>query len=747
MKHHVLPKKGRSVVVGGLLLAPALTLLTTFHARASVLEDTTTKLYTSEVSAAHGYVETLSGGVGATGISIPGEDRGDGGIPKMERSLTKWTDAKSCAVYYFHHPKAKVNTSMRLTVTNNKEVTFRLKVTDPNKPGTTLADTTFTVKGTGSEQTIPISSVTFPAADWYRYQLECQSGNNNIQSIRRFVFESPSTAKSYVANYLSSPSVHLSNWRSTYGAPTGNVYDWCYQEVMIPADADIPGTYCMSLGVLKGYMGIQMNGYNNDGSPKHDVIFSMWDDGSTDEDPNLPEYLKAGCVDSGEGVAVSRFNNEGTGAKTFKSGNYWKAGTFVQFITNVRKETTSYTTVENGKKVEHKQNNTLVSAWYNAQDGKGWQYMATTRLRNHNNLFGSWYSFLENYNWPTGQASRRAYYRNGFARTASSKKWYHFNQVGFGHTDGGTGTGARNDYGQGATTDYTNTFYMQTGGYTKTKQNASSVTKLTDYTPVDTINLQRLIDRVEQGIAKEKAAQEEERLFTESSISKDGWKVVSFSSEETQGEGDNGRAAQTIDGNTATYWHSKWQGGDAPLPHTIVVDMGKEQTIGGYQITQSKSGSWSRYIKAYDMYFSTDNVTWTKVHSDSDAPDQASFRVLLDKPATARYFKIVVTASRAGNGPWVRINEIDMASDAVITGIRGVHTAAGTAPVISLSGRSLTVSSSAAGAVRCEVYTIDGRLVISAPQAGTYSLSHLPQGVYVVKATGRSGSTQKKVEL
>lgn len=732
--------------MGGLLLMPAFALLSVFPAYASVQEDTTTKLYTSEVSAAHGYVEKLDGTVGAGGINIPGENRGDGGIPKMERSLTQWTNAQSCAVYYFHHPKAQVNTSMRLTVNKGKEVKFRLKVTYPNKPDQVLVDTAFTVTGTGAEQTVPIASAKYPASDYYRYQLQCESGNGNIQNISRFVFESPSSAKSYVANYLSSPSVHLSNWRSTYGAPTGKVYDWCYQEVMIPADADVTGTYCMSLGVLKGYMGIQMNGYNNDGSPKHDVIFSMWDDGNVDQDPNLPEYLKAGCVDSGEGVTVSRFNNEGTGAKTFKSGNLWTAGTFVQFITNVRKETTSYTTVENGKKVEHKQNNTLVSAWYNAQDGKGWQYMATARLRNNSDLFNSWYSFLENYNWPTGQANRRAYYRNGFARHATTNKWYHFNQVGFGHTDGGTETGKRNDYGQGATTDYPNTFFMQTGGYTKTTQTANTVTKLTDNTPVDTINLQRLIDRVEQGIAKEKAAQEEERLFTESSISKDGWKVVSFSSEETQGEGDNGRAAQTIDGNTATYWHSQWKPSNAELPHTIVVDMAKEQTIGGFQITQSKSGNYSRYIKAYDMYFSTDNVNWTKAYSDTNTPDQASFRVTLDKPVTARYFKIVVTATRAPGGPWVRINEIDMVTDAVLAGIRDVRTSAD-APVVRLSGRSLTVASAQAHAVRCEVYSMDGRLVFSASKAGTYSLGHLPGGVYVVKAKGRQGSTQTKVEL
>ena len=41
----------------------------------------------TELSAAHGYVETLDGKVGATGISIPGEDRDANGHPMNNRSL------------------------------------------------------------------------------------------------------------------------------------------------------------------------------------------------------------------------------------------------------------------------------------------------------------------------------------------------------------------------------------------------------------------------------------------------------------------------------------------------------------------------------------------------------------------------------------------------------------------------------------------------------------------------------------
>lgn len=77
----------------------------------------------------------------------------------------------------------------------------------------------------------------------------------------------------------------------------------------------------------------------------------------------------------------------------------------------------------------------LVSTWFNALDGKGWQYMATVRKRNSSTYFSSWYSFLENYVWANGQASRKAYYRNGYGRSRATGKWYNFNSVGFGHSE------------------------------------------------------------------------------------------------------------------------------------------------------------------------------------------------------------------------------------------------------------------------------------------------------------------------
>ena len=650
----------------------ALIALYTMNANATV--------YETELSAAQGYVETLDGKPGASGIYIPGEGRDNNGIATNYNSLSAWTNANACAVYYFHQPAATVTNTIKLNVKKGYSAKFRLTIIAPDAPDVQLFSKTFTANGTDSNVDVTVGDVTFKRSAYYRYRLECLSGNQNINLIRSFKFKTTATEKPYVANFLSSPSVHLYSWGSTDpNAPIGDAYDWCFMEIMLPEESDIIGTYAMALGVLNGYMGIQTNGYTDDGSPRHDVLFSMWDDGSTDEDPNLPEYLRAGAVDWDALTTVNRFGNEGTGVQTYRKGPYWTPGKYVQFITNCRPETTSYTTEVNGKPTVHTQHNMLVSAWFNALDGKGWQYMATVRKRNSTTYFDSWYSFLENYNPSTGQANRIAYYRNGYMRARSNGKWYNRNSVGFGHTDGGDNTGARTDYGQGTTDNPADrTFFMQTGGYTSTNKTKTTVALATDYTPVDTINITPLNDRVLTAIANEKERNEKEQLFNDNILKKTGWKAIEYSSEETAGEGSNGRAQQIVDGYDNTYWHPQWYTGTAQLPHYIVVDMQEMKNVGGFEIKMGDNSS--RYIKAYDLYGSTDNASWTLLCSDDNAPSKSSFRVILGKAADIRYFKIVVRQTTATDGPFLRIYEMNVASGAVATAINHITANNGTSP-------------------------------------------------------------------
>lgn len=96
---------------------------------------------------------------------------------------------------------------------------------------------------------------------------------------------------------------------------------------------------------------------------------------------------------------------------------------------------------------------------------------------------------------------------------------------------------------------------------------------------------------------------------------KTGWKVIDCSSEETQGE--NGKAANAIDGNINTKWHTRYSGTAAEAPHYITIDMGKEMTIKGFLAMPRMDGNTNGLIRNYMFQTSSDGINWATVSSGS----------------------------------------------------------------------------------------------------------------------------------
>jgi len=616
---------------------------------------------TNDVSSGWGYVETLSGGVGASGIGMPGASYGRGGTPSTAYKLTSWINPNAMAVYYFHHPKDEISTKALITITNGATVKLTVNIIDPNSPTTILATNNVSIVGTGSEQTVDLITYTFAKSQYYRYELRCTEGCTAINNIGCFRFTTGSSSlKTYVATYLSSPSVNPSFSTTSNDAPKGNSYDWLYSEVLMPEVSDISGTYLQVLGISSGYMGIQNNGYNDDGSKKHTVLFSVWDNGDTDTDPDLPDYMKAGAVDWSDSTTVNRFGGEGTGTQTYINGRIFEAGKWVRFLTNARPETTSYT---NSNGTETTQHNMLITCWFDANDGKGWQYVATVRRRDNSNYHDAWYSFLESYNPSNGQVRRLGYFRNGYGHGQASGKWYHFNRISVGHTDGGTAEGARNDYGYGVSDTYPGAFFLVSGGYQDTAEGSTTVSLSTSTTAVDGIDLDELAARVDQAIANEKARIEREQAEKDAVYDKTGWEVISYSSQEEVGESGNGFASYTIDGDEATFWTPQWYSSTAGLPHHITVDMKKVQSVKQFLIAMGSRND--RFIKAFDILGSTDNSTWETLYSTEAAEQSSPITVDLPTAKDIRYFKIVIRSTYAtdyDNAPFCYIYEITVSA-------------------------------------------------------------------------------------
>lgn len=447
-----------------------------------------------------------------------------------------------------------------------------------------------------------------PSAGWYRFILRGGTPGATIRNFKITSSDVSGASAVYLADWRSAPSLHLNGFESTNNTlPRGNAFDWIYDEVLIPADADFTGTYVEAFGFHNGYIGIQNNGplANARNTTNHTIIFSSWDNGDTDADKALADYKRSGviAIDSTlKNTVAERFGGEGTGVHVILNGDYWKPGHWVRFLLNVRPEQIR---LKDGSNYE----NTIISAWYNVRgiDDK-WHYISSQRMAGQTLFFGNGFNaFLEEftrYSTSQGNAKHKAYYRRIFTRSMQGGEWYNRNTFSFGHTDGGTNKGTRNDrYQTHLTYDGEPAVYMQSGGYIEPKEISGSFTikykEAGDFLPSDETLAQLVKTYVKPAIQ----AQDRQRMQTAmhdaySEIPQSKWSVKATNSQETTGEPNgNGWARLVLDGDNGTYWHTAWQNSTKKTyPYNITFSHQGSLTIDRITLTTDANHSSAKYI-------------------------------------------------------------------------------------------------------------------------------------------------------
>lgn len=90
--------------------------------------------------------------------------------------------------------------------------------------------------------------------------------------------------------------------------------------------------------------------------------------------------------------------------------------------------------------------------------------------------------------------------------------------------------------------------------------------------------------------------------------------TATASSEETAGE--DGTAANMLDGNAGTFWHSRWSTDAAAYPHVLTFDLGSEETVDGISYLR-RGANQNGPIKGFQVAVSTDGQTFTDVAAGS----------------------------------------------------------------------------------------------------------------------------------
>jgi beta-galactosidase len=95
-------------------------------------------------------------------------------------------------------------------------------------------------------------------------------------------------------------------------------------------------------------------------------------------------------------------------------------------------------------------------------------------------------------------------------------------------------------------------------------------------------------------------------------LPRDGWSIYYTDSEESREE--DGSADNMIDDDTGTIWHSVWSEQHTPLPHMVVIDLGKETAFSGARYV-ARLGDKPGKTRKYVFYVSKTPFT-THSHED-----------------------------------------------------------------------------------------------------------------------------------
>jgi hypothetical protein len=231
------------------------------------------------------------------------------------------------------------------------------------------------------------------------------------------------------------PSVHLG-----FQVPenTGDVV-YFYNEINVPEENDVLGSYFMANGFGQGYFGIQVNSED-----ERRVLFSVWSPYDTNDPTEIPKDQQIKLLKKGEGVYTGEFGNEGSGGQSYYK-FMWKAGTSYKFLL---------------KGTPTGNNFTDFTAWFFAPEVNNWKLIASFSRPKTNTYLTNLYSFLENFYTQTGNITRLGNFANQWVYTANNE-WVEITKIKF-TADATARKESRMDYSGGVDG---NQFFLKNCGF------------------------------------------------------------------------------------------------------------------------------------------------------------------------------------------------------------------------------------------------------------------------------------------
>ena len=351
-----------------------------------------------------------------------------GGINIRGANIVNWGNPDEVISVFFH---LKEPQTINLALKGEGSSSIRLS----------CAGKSHTVQlAAGEEQITEVGKFAIKEPGYVRIDIQGVSKTgDNFGNISELILNDPNGEITYVREFSPywgrrGPSVHMG-----YQLPQGVDVEWFYNEVTVPKEAEVTGSYYMVTGFNGGYCGIQCNS-----SQERRVLFSVWSPYETDDPKSIPEEFQVKMLRRGEDVNIGEFGNEGSGGQSFLRYN-WKGDLTYKFITQVRPD---------GK------GNTIYTAYFYAPDEDQWRLIASFSRPKTDIWYQGAHSFLENFSPNQGYLTRYVMFGNQWALDKTGN-WHELTQGRFTY-DGTAAAGVRLDY-QGGIMD--NQFYLKNCGF------------------------------------------------------------------------------------------------------------------------------------------------------------------------------------------------------------------------------------------------------------------------------------------
>ncbi|WP_108870280.1 DUF3472 domain-containing protein [Aquimarina aquimarini] len=352
----------------------------------------------------------------------------------QDSGIHDWTSFDDVIRTYFH-TKSTGELHLGLTIKSEEgPATIRVTVGDITKD-VTITNTEY--------QNIDIGIFNITTAGYNFIEIQgLKKTGRYIGDINEVLIGGTATTKgvSFVPNDFSfyfgrrGPSVHLN-----YTLPEGKDIIYFYNEITVPQEEDVIGSFFMANGFGEGYFGMQVNS-----DTERRILFSVWSPFVTDDPSTIPDDQKIILLGKGEGVTAGNFGGEGSGGQSYKVFD-WKAGNTYKFLLKGEPSTND---------------STDYTAFFYAPEENEWKLIASFKRPHTTTYLKRFHSFLENFNPHTGNISRKGTYANQWVYDTTGK-WHEITNAKF-TADNTARDNARLDYKGGVEG---NAFFMKNCGF------------------------------------------------------------------------------------------------------------------------------------------------------------------------------------------------------------------------------------------------------------------------------------------